>query len=61
MENKINLTDKLAQFSDHWSPKIVGQFNNYVVCYLKSTPECSRLKAAILRLTRVFRDAKVLT
>jgi primase-polymerase (primpol)-like protein len=34
---------------------------NHVVCYLKSTPECSRLKAAILRLTRVFRDAKVLT
>lgn len=23
----INLADKLAQFSDHWSPKIVGGFN----------------------------------
>jgi hypothetical protein len=33
----------------------------YVVCYLKSRPEWRRLKAAILRLTRVFRDAKVLT
>ena len=26
---------------------------NYVVCYLNSTPEWSRLKAAILRFTSV--------
>ncbi len=24
---KVNLTDKLAQFDDFWSPKIVGGFN----------------------------------
>ncbi|MEJ6393682.1 cupin domain-containing protein [Gymnodinialimonas sp. 2305UL16-5] len=23
----INLADKLSQFSDHWSPRIVGQYN----------------------------------
>ena len=25
----INLRDKLAGFSDHWSPKIIAQMNNY--------------------------------
>ena len=35
MENKINLMDKLAQFSDHWSPKIVGQFNECDVMVVK--------------------------
>jgi mannose-6-phosphate isomerase-like protein (cupin superfamily) len=24
---KVNLADKLAQFSEHWSPKIVGELN----------------------------------
>ena len=28
MLTKVNLADKLAQFSDHWSPKIVGQVND---------------------------------
>jgi mannose-6-phosphate isomerase-like protein (cupin superfamily) len=25
----INLHEKLAQFSDHWSPKIIAQMNDY--------------------------------
>jgi mannose-6-phosphate isomerase-like protein (cupin superfamily) len=25
----INLQDKLAKFSDHWSPKIIAQMNEY--------------------------------
>jgi len=25
----INLQDKLAKFSDHWSPKIIAQMNDY--------------------------------
>lgn len=25
----INLADKFARFSDHWSPKIVAQMNDY--------------------------------
>lgn len=25
--DKINLADKLAQFSDHWSPRVVGELN----------------------------------
>ncbi len=25
----INLQKKLAKFSDHWSPKIIAQMNNY--------------------------------
>jgi hypothetical protein len=24
---KVNLRDKLALFSDHWSPKVVGDLN----------------------------------
>ena len=25
--HKVNLADKLAQFSDHWHPRIVGELN----------------------------------
>lgn len=25
----INLQDKLSKFSEHWSPKIIAQMNNY--------------------------------
>ena len=25
---KVNLSEKLARFSDHWSPKIVGEVND---------------------------------
>ena len=25
----VNLEDKLAKFSDHWSPRIIAQMNNY--------------------------------
>ena len=27
MSKAVNLKDKLTKFSDHWSPKTVGQFN----------------------------------
>lgn len=35
----VNLSDKLALFSDHWSPKIVSQFNGHdlMVAKLKGT------------------------
>jgi len=26
---KINLNEKLAKFSDHWSPKIIAEMNDY--------------------------------
>jgi mannose-6-phosphate isomerase-like protein (cupin superfamily) len=29
MDGKVNLADKLARFTEHWSPKIVGQLNDY--------------------------------
>lgn len=35
MEDKINLSDKLAQFSEQWSPKIVANINNYDVAVVK--------------------------
>ena len=35
MLTKVNLADKLAQFSDHWSPKIVGQVNDMHVKLVK--------------------------
>ncbi|WP_340201653.1 cupin domain-containing protein [Ascidiimonas sp. W6] len=28
---KINLVDQLSTFSDHWSPKIVGELNDQLV------------------------------
>lgn len=31
----INLPEKLAQFSDHWSPKIVGAFNGHDLMVVK--------------------------
>ena len=27
MTEKVNLAEKLALFSDHWSPKVVGELN----------------------------------
>lgn len=35
MEDKINLGDKLAQFSEQWSPKIVANLNDYDVAVVK--------------------------
>jgi len=26
---KINLKDKLSKFSDHWSPKVIAEMNDY--------------------------------
>lgn len=31
----INLAGKLAQFSEHWSPKIVGAFNGHDIMLVK--------------------------
>ena len=31
----INLAEKLAKFSDHWSPKIVGSFNGHDLMVVK--------------------------
>lgn len=33
--DKVNLQDKLSRFSDHWSPKIVGQVNDFHVKLVK--------------------------
>ena len=35
MTTPIRLADKLALFSDHWSPKIVSQFNGHDVMLVK--------------------------
>ena len=32
---KVNLADKLALFTDHWSPKIVGELNGQQVKLVK--------------------------
>lgn len=31
----VNLAEKFAQFSDHWSPKLAGQINNFAVKLVK--------------------------
>jgi mannose-6-phosphate isomerase-like protein (cupin superfamily) len=33
--NKVNLTQKLALFHDHWSPKVVGELNGQQVKLVK--------------------------
>lgn len=35
MNTAIRLVEKLALFSDYWSPKIVGQFNGHDVMVVK--------------------------
>lgn len=35
----INLTDKLATFSDHWHPRVVTQFNGHDVMVVKAKGE----------------------
>lgn len=32
---KVNLTEKLGSFQDHWSPKIVGELNDSLVKLVK--------------------------
>ena len=32
---KVNISEKLGQFSDHWSPKIVGELNGQHVKLVK--------------------------
>jgi mannose-6-phosphate isomerase-like protein (cupin superfamily) len=33
--NKVNIAQKLELFSDHWSPKIIGEINNVAVKLVK--------------------------
>ena len=35
MGDKVNLAQKLATFSDHWSPRTVAQFNGHDVMVVK--------------------------
>ena len=35
MGDKINLSEKLAMFSDYWSPRTVAQLNTYDVMVVK--------------------------
>lgn len=35
MDVKINLSDKLSQVRDHWSPHTVGQFNGHDLMVVK--------------------------
>jgi mannose-6-phosphate isomerase-like protein (cupin superfamily) len=39
MSDAINLTDKLAAFSEHWSPRIVASFNGHDVMVVKCQGE----------------------
>ena len=33
--DKVNLDEKLAMFTDHWSPKIIGRLNDYELKIVK--------------------------
>jgi mannose-6-phosphate isomerase-like protein (cupin superfamily) len=64
----INLKDKLAKFSEHWSPKIVAQMNDYHIKLAKvqgefvwhDHPETDELFMVVDgELTILFRDGQV--
>ena len=35
MVEKINLSEKLVQFSDYWSPRVIGELNDYQLKLVK--------------------------
>ena len=35
MNDKVNLAEKLARFSDHWAPRTVAQLNEYDIMVVK--------------------------
>jgi mannose-6-phosphate isomerase-like protein (cupin superfamily) len=35
MVEKVNVADKLSRFSEHWSPKIIGELNDFYVKAVK--------------------------
>jgi len=39
MRDKINLAEKLATFSEHWSPRTVAQLNAYDIMVVKAQGE----------------------
>ena len=39
MQDKINLSEKLATFNEHWSPRTVAQLNDYDVMVVKVRDE----------------------
>jgi mannose-6-phosphate isomerase-like protein (cupin superfamily) len=64
----INLKDKLAKFSEHWSPKIVAQMNDYHIKLAKvqgefvwhDHPETDELFMVVDgELDILFRDGQV--
>ncbi len=42
--DKVNLSEKLAQFSEQWKPKIVGELNDQQVELVKFQG-CARLRS----------------
>ena len=39
MGDRVNLTEKLAQFTDHWAPRTVARFNDYDIMVVKARGE----------------------
>ena len=35
MQRPVNLSEKLAKFSEHWSPKIVAEYNENEIMVVK--------------------------
>lgn len=35
LKDKVNLTEKLEQFTDHWGPRTVAQFNGHDIMVVK--------------------------
>jgi mannose-6-phosphate isomerase-like protein (cupin superfamily) len=39
MDQKVNLSEKLEQFDEHWAPRIVASLNDYKVMVVKTEGE----------------------
>lgn len=35
MQDKVNLADKLAQFDEHWAPRVIAGFNGHDLAVVK--------------------------
>ena len=39
MKDKVNLSEKLAQFDDYWAPRAIAQLNDYDIMVVKAKGE----------------------
>ena len=59
MANKVNLAAKLDAFDDHWSPKIVGRYNDNDIMVVKVL-KLIKLQSQVIQLVTHTKIQQVL-